>query len=260
MGNTLMEHMINTSNLAGNTVTNCASVKKYNEGIARDYYVAMDNYITNKNIAYSNFSAAINMITPSTFNAGETYATRELEAAVVAAKAAWDNITPPTKNELSTTCCVSDNTLYLLRNKTCIPETMSGTYRVADNVYSNKVSFKNTSSPDVNSCALACSTDKNCYQALYNKNSKKCYLMGKDDPKVAYSYLYSTDYTLLTSPSSANTSATNIPIKPSSSVSDNNADTTDSSTSIIIIVVISVSLLFLLLMFYLLYSRKSGTV
>lgn len=246
-------------------IVNCAAVKKKNIEISSSYYTSMESYISTKNSAYLAFSTAMNKITPSTFDNGETQTTKALEAAVYSAKLAYDNIpAPPTPLKLNNSCCTSDNTLYNLTTQSCITPTMIGPYQMSDNVYSNKLSYINSSTPNIEGCKLACSVDKECFQALYNKSTKICYLMGKDDPSKSYTYTYSKDYSLLTAPPPPDSPPTNIPIPPSFNQSDifqgdPSQIESSNSSSIIIIVAVSITMLFVLLfMIYMFFLRKQS--
>ncbi len=244
-----------------NVIVNCAAVKKKNAELIKTYYYEMDSYISNKEAAYSTFSTAMNMITPTTYDNGETPTTVALEAAVYAAKGVYDNIKRPEKKSINVSCCTSDDMLFSVENASCIIPTMVGSYKSSDNVFSNKVSFNSSSSPDINSCALACSTNTNCYQALYNKNTQTCYLMGKDDPTESYTYTYSDEYSLLTAPQQVDTPPTNIQIpffEPDASTpNDTTPENTSNSSSIIIISLIAVLTVFLFIMICLFFYKQS---
>jgi hypothetical protein len=124
MGNLPLDH-------TNNVIVNCAAAKKKNVETSSAYYSSMESYISAKNSAYSSFSKAINKITSTTFDNGETQATRALEAAVFAAKSAYDNIpVPPSPLTLNTNCCTSDNMLYHLGGQSCITPTMLGSYQM----------------------------------------------------------------------------------------------------------------------------------
>jgi hypothetical protein len=260
-------------NQSNNVIVNCAAAKKKNIETSSEYYSSMESYISSKNSAYSTFSNAMNQITATTFDGGETPTTRALEAAVYTAKSTYDNIpTPPSPLTLNTNCCTTDNMLYHLGGQSCITPTILGSYQMSDNVYSNKLSYSNSSIPDIGSCTLACSTDyKACFQALYNKSTKICYLMGKDDPTKSYTYTYSRDYSLLTAPPPPNSPPTNIPIPPSSPSQPIASEFEDiiqdetlqavppsDSSSIIIIVAVSITMLFVLFMIYMFFLRKTS--
>ncbi len=252
-----------------NSIVNCAAVKKKNIEISNAYYSSMESYVASKQSAYNEFSKAMNMITPTTYDNGETSVTKTLEEAVYAAKKKYDNIPIPLQqNKYNINCCTSDDMLYYQDEQSCIIPTMLGTYKMSDNVHSNKLSFTNSSVPDINSCILACSVNDKCSQALYNKNTKICYLMGKDDPGKTYTYTYSRDYALLSSPS-VNSSPTNISLSPSISTSPETStynetleeaplNETLSSSSIVIIVTVLITVIFILFMLYLYFSRKTS--
>jgi hypothetical protein len=184
-------------------IVTCKFINNINSKKSNIYYRNMETYVSLKKEAFDNFSSEINKATPLSFRNGETAETDALEKSIIGKKDIYYNIKPPLFPSLQdTSCCINDELLYY-DNACLIPKTF-GTYKIFDNVFTDKKTFKSEKSADVEECSDSCLQTSGCVQSLYDKTLNICYMIKADKPGEEYHYSYSPHYSLINSPLAGN--------------------------------------------------------